>query len=190
MPFALAGEDCETVVIESQGIEHRIAFATDPIRQMPRPVIERRASLVKNGTRLTVLWPDSACSILDGAKRDFLQLADTFTWLNPHLSLSLNWNGDGVFSADATLADWTRWRPSAPTSAHWYNAESLQRLIGAEVAFAEDHGLSQRPVRDFIADFRGLSATAKTKAICDRLKARAPRSGTPACRSGRRRRQG
>jgi hypothetical protein len=45
----------------------------------------------------------------------------------------------------------------------------MQRLIGAEVAFAEDHDLSQRPVRDFIADFRGLSATAKTKAICDSL---------------------
>jgi hypothetical protein len=37
------------------------------------------------------------------------------------------------------------------------------------VAFAEDHGLPQRPVRDFIADFRGLSGTAKTKAICDSL---------------------
>ena len=74
-----------------------------------------------------------------------------------------------MFAAEPTLPDWTRWRPSAPTSAHWYNAETLQRLIGAEVAFAEDHGLSQRPVRDFIADFRGLSATAKTKAICDSL---------------------
>jgi DNA topoisomerase VI subunit B len=169
MPFALASRDCETVAIESQGVEHRIAFATDPIRQTPRPVIERRASLVKTGTRLTVLWPNSASSILDEAKRDFLQLAETFTWLNPHLSLTLTWNGDIVFEAEPTLPDWARWRPSAPTSAHWYNAETLQRLIGAEVAFAEDHGLSQRPVRDFIADFRGLSATAKTKAICDSL---------------------
>ena len=169
MPFALAREDCETVVIESQGVEHRIAFATDPIRQTPKPVIERRASLVKTGTRLTVLWPNSASSILDGAKRDFLQLAETFTWLNPHLSLALTWNGERVLSAASTSSDWTRWRPSAPTSAHWYNAETLQRLIGAEVAFAEDHGLPQRPVRDFIADFRGLSATAKTKAICDSL---------------------
>ena len=169
MPFALAREDCETVVIESQGVEHRIAFATDLIRQTPKPVIERRASLVKNGTRLTVLWPDSASSILDEAKRDFLQLADTFTWLNPHLSLALTWNGERVFSAESTLPNWTRWRPSAPTSAHWYNAETLYRLIAAEVAFAEDHRLSPRPVRDFIAEFRGLSATAKTKAICDSL---------------------
>ena len=56
MPFALTMEDCETVAIEARGVEHRIAFATDPIRQTPRPMIERRPSLVKNGTRLTVLW--------------------------------------------------------------------------------------------------------------------------------------
>ena len=60
MPFALTKKDCETVVIEARGVEHRIAFATDRIRQTPKPIIERRASLVKNGTRLTVLWPDSA----------------------------------------------------------------------------------------------------------------------------------
>jgi hypothetical protein len=44
-------------------------------------------------------------------------------------------------------------------------------VLGRELtgAFAEDHGLPQRPVRDFIADFRGLSGTAKTKAICDSL---------------------
>jgi DNA topoisomerase VI subunit B len=60
MPFALAREDCETVAIEARGVEHRIAFATDLIRQTPKPVIERRASPVKKGTRLTVLWPDSA----------------------------------------------------------------------------------------------------------------------------------
>jgi DNA topoisomerase VI subunit B len=169
MPFALTKEDCETAAIEARGVEHRNAFATDLIRQTPKPVIERRASLVKNGSRLTVLWPDSASSILDRARRDFLNLAETFTWLNPHLSLSLRWNDEEVFSAQPTSPSWTRWRPSAPTSAHWYNAETLQRLIGAEVAFAEDHGLPQRPVRDFIADFRGLSGTAKTKAICEAL---------------------
>ena len=100
MPYALAGEDCETMAIESRGVEHRISFATDRIRQTPRPVIERRPSLVKNGTRLTVLWPDSPRSNLDRAKRDFLQLADTFTWLNPHLSLFVTWDGERVFAAE------------------------------------------------------------------------------------------
>jgi hypothetical protein len=64
MPYALAGEDCKTVVIESRGVEHRISFASRV------PFLTREA---------------------------------------------------------------------------------------------------RRPVRDFIADFRGLSSTAKTKAICDGL---------------------
>ena len=89
-----------------------------------------------------------------------------------------------MFEAERTSPDWTRWRPSAPTSAHWYNAETLQRLIGAEVAYAEDHGLPQRPVRDFIADFRGLSSTAKTKAICDGLEPQPPLPGRRGDRSG------
>ena len=59
MPYALAGEDCETVLIESHGVEHRISFTTDPIRQTPRPVIVKRPSVVSFGTRVTVLWPNS-----------------------------------------------------------------------------------------------------------------------------------
>jgi DNA topoisomerase VI subunit B len=121
MPFALTGEGCETALIDSNGVLHRIAFGIDPIRQTPRPLIERRPSSVKNGTNLTVLWPDSASSILERAKPDFLRLAETFAWLNPHLSLSLTWNGDIVFQIGATLPDWSRWKPSALTSAHWYN---------------------------------------------------------------------
>jgi hypothetical protein len=33
--------------------------------------------LVKNGTRVTVHWPNSACSILATAEQRFLQMADT-----------------------------------------------------------------------------------------------------------------
>ena len=38
-------------------------------------------------------WPDSACSILDGAKARFLQIADQYAWLNPHLSITVDWFG-------------------------------------------------------------------------------------------------
>ena len=116
-----------------------------------------------------VLWPERLARLGPRAKRDFLQLAGTFTWLNPHLSLSVTWNGETLLEAERSSLDWSRWKPSALTSAHWYKPETLQRLIGAEVAFAEDHGHPQRPVRDFIADFRGLTANAKTKTVCDSL---------------------
>ena len=167
MPYALTGEACDTVVISSHGVERRISFAIDPIRQTPRPVIAESPSPISIGTQAMVLWPERACS-LDRAKRDFLQLAETFTWLNP-MSLSVTWNGETLLEAERSSLDWSRWKPSALTSAHWYNPETLQRLIGAEVAFAEDHGHPQRPVSDFIADFRGLTANAKTKTVCDSL---------------------
>jgi DNA topoisomerase VI subunit B len=60
MPYALDGRRGETL-LESRGLAHRIVFAADQVRQEPR--IERHtatAQIVKNGTSITVRWPDSA----------------------------------------------------------------------------------------------------------------------------------
>jgi hypothetical protein len=43
----------------------------------------------------------------------------------------------------------------------------LSRLIGAHIAHAEDHGRPCPTVREFVGEFRGLSASAKAKAITD-----------------------
>ena len=59
MGFALSGEHGETV-IESRGTAHRIFFAADRIRQEPRIVHTTTRSFIKNGTSVTVHWPDSA----------------------------------------------------------------------------------------------------------------------------------
>ena len=59
MGFALSGEHGETV-IESRGTAHRIVFAADRIRQEPRIVHTTTRSFIKNGTSVTVHWPDSA----------------------------------------------------------------------------------------------------------------------------------
>jgi DNA topoisomerase VI subunit B len=58
MPYVLNGKEGE-VLIESRGVEHTIRFTTDPVRQTP--VVSRAASpsAVKNGTRVTVCWPNS-----------------------------------------------------------------------------------------------------------------------------------
>jgi DNA topoisomerase VI subunit B len=87
MGFVLSGELGETV-IESRGTAHRIVFDADRIRQEPRILHTTTRSLIKNGTSITVRWPDSACSILNEARARFLQIADDFGWFNPHLSLS------------------------------------------------------------------------------------------------------
>jgi DNA topoisomerase VI subunit B len=94
MGFALDGERGETV-IESRGIAHEIAFSIDRIRQEPKIIRTREDSPVKTGTKITVAWPNSACSILDRARERFLQVAEDYTWINPSLSLTVEWNRDG-----------------------------------------------------------------------------------------------
>jgi DNA topoisomerase VI subunit B len=118
---------------------------------------------VKTGTTVKVWWPDSACSTLAEAKARFLQLADDFTWLNPHLSLSVEWFGHST-KVEATTPNWTKWLPSEPTSPHWYGTEEFERLVSAYVAHDQDRG-NDRSVRELVTEFRGLTGTAKQKKV-------------------------
>ena len=102
------------------------------------------------------------CSI--SAESGFKALAENYVWFNPHLTLRGAWDGADFVNVEATTPDWTKWRPSDPTSPHWYTEARLQRYLSAHVA--RDRLLGQdRPVREFIAEFRGLSGTQKQKAI-------------------------
>ena len=67
MPFVLDGSKGR-VTIEAHGIAHDIEMSVDQVRQEPRLTHTCTASLVKNGTRITLLWPDQASSILASAR--------------------------------------------------------------------------------------------------------------------------
>src|SRR4051812_47195285 len=164
MPFVLDGERGR-VEIETGGIRHGIEFRVDRIRQ--EPVITRTPALsdVKIGTLVRVLWPNSACSILTDAKPRFLQVASDYTWLNPHLVMRIDWFGE-PFEITATNAAWSKWKPSDPTSPHWYTPAHLERLIAGYVTHDKDRG-QDRTVREFVAEFRGLSGTSKQKAVLE-----------------------
>jgi DNA topoisomerase VI subunit B len=164
MPFVLDGKT-GTVEVDARGVRHEITFAVDPIRQQPVIRHERVTGLVKTGTRVTVRWPSSSSSILESASDRFLQIADDYTWLNPHLTLTAEWFGRST-RVEATTPSWPKWRPSDPTSAHWYQRKHLERLIAGYVAHDEDQG-RERTVREFVAEFRGLSGTAKQKKVLE-----------------------
>ena len=169
MGFALDGVNGMTLV-ESLGCAHRIVFEIDPVRREPRITHGTASSLVKTGTRITVRWPDSACSILEDAKPRFLQIAADFTWLNPHLSLFASWNGEACIMSEASDPGWgeKKWRACDPTSAHWYDADRFTRYIAAHIARDQDHG-QDHTVREFIAELRGLTGSVKQKAVLDEV---------------------
>jgi DNA topoisomerase VI subunit B len=139
MPFALDG-NVGRVVIEAHEVAHEIQFRVDQVRQQPKLTHTCSASPVSAGTRITVFWPSSPRLNLADARSRFLQIADDFTWINPHLTLKASWDGTEVVNVAATEPMWPKWRPSEPTSAHWYTPARLERLIAAYVGHDQDHG--------------------------------------------------
>ena len=97
------------------------------------------------------------------AKSHFLQIAFSYTALNPHLNLTLSVDGKQELCADMCEPGWGKWRPFDPTSPHWYDTARLKRLIAAYIA----NGKGGRPVREFLAEFAGLSGSAKQKSVLD-----------------------
>jgi hypothetical protein len=95
-------------------------------------------------------------------------MAEDYGWLNPHLSMSVTW--DRVLRSTHHLQsnpEWAKWRPSDPTSPHWYDEARLRRLMGAQISRDQDLGRVPRTVREFVSEFRGLSGTAKQKLVLE-----------------------
>lgn len=165
MPFVMDGSH-GLVTIEANGVAHTVHLRLDRIAQKPVVQIETAPSNVKTGTSVTVHWPDSACSNLIGAKARFLQTAQDYAWLNPHLAIRVSWYGQIVADLAAHQPAWPKWKPRDPTSPHWYGSEHLSRLIGAHLHHQNGDG-NGRTIREFVSTFRGLSGTGKQKAVTD-----------------------
>jgi len=162
-PFVANGEHGR-VEVEARGLHHTIDVTLDRIKQ--RPVIDRgqEKGLVKNGTFVKVWWPESSCSE-DDEFDDFYspptpqELVEGFAAFNPHATFRL---GDTTF--EPSNPGWRKWKPSDPTSPHWYSPETLRDLIAAYIDRERDGG-RVRTVREFVSEFRGLSSTAKQQEV-------------------------
>ena len=159
--------------IETRGIEHRIEFKVDHVNNEPKITHSTSPSPVNTGTRITIRWPvipdfEGGPTFLDYARGDFIRLAEGYVWFNPHLTLRGSWYGKEFINDAVTNPDWTKWRPGNPTSAHWYDQTRLQRYLAAHVA--RDRDLRRdRTVREFIAEFRGLSGTAVQRKVLEEV---------------------
>jgi hypothetical protein len=165
------GEDASgKTVIEAHGAAHHIAFAVDHIRQEPKIKHATKPSPVTCGTRITVrlpttrVWGDYEVDVIEDNKARFLELAASYAWLNPHLSIRVSWGGEVKIDAKASNPAWAKWLPSWPTSPHWYNVSRFRRYMAAHIA-----NRGNATVREFIGELRGLSSTAKQKAVLEEI---------------------
>ena len=162
IPYVLSGCERGEVTITSQGQRHRVSVTVDRIAQRPEIRHEVEDGVVRNGTEITLTWPDSACSELGEARDQILQMVSTYALLNPHATFT---GLDTEFTRTTTTC--AKWIASEPTSAHWYTADQLRGLMAAYISAERDGGRA-RTVREFVKEFRGLSATRKQKAILAR----------------------
>src|ERR1700687_2612001 len=84
---------------------------------------------------------------LDRVKGDFFSVASDYTWVNPHLKLTLAWDDDPPVTFQALDPKFEKWRPSDALIPHWYNVERLGRLMAARrrPAIAPSAGPLSRP---------------------------------------------
>jgi DNA topoisomerase VI subunit B len=150
-------------LIESRGLRHRIEFRVDHINNQPKIVHTTTPCARTVGTALTIEWPTSD-ELLRYAESRFKHLASSYVFFNPHLTLRGIWHGKKFVDIEATNPNWQKWGPRDPTSPHWYDEGRLQRYLAAHVARDRDLG-RDHTVREFVAEFRGLSGTAVQRKI-------------------------
>ena len=163
-------EAAGVTIIETRGVEHRIEFRVDHINNNePRIAHHPRHCLSPRKFKITVKWPmGEDGSLLDDTRDAFMRLVEATVWFNPHLTLRGTWNGKKFINIAATNPAWAKWGPRNPTSVHWYDETRLQRYLAAHVA--RDRDIKRhRTVREFIAEFRGLSGTAIQRKVLEEV---------------------
>jgi DNA topoisomerase VI subunit B len=164
------GSDADAVgvtLIETRGVKHRIEFRVDHINNQPKITHTTTSSSITAGAKIAIEWP-ATVEWLQWSAGKFKELAESYVWFNPHLTLRGIWYDVEFVNVSATNPNWEKWRPRNPTSPHWYNETRLQRYLAAHVARDRDLG-RHRTVREFIAEFRGLSGTAVQRKVLEEV---------------------
>jgi hypothetical protein len=164
MAYVVGGKIKGETWIEARGVKHRILFTVNQIKQEPVVDDVVTPSLVTTGTRVTLFWPANEAIDLNRIE----DLLTEFIWVNPHLTLVFRVGGKTRLNHAATNPDWSKYRACDATSAHWYSLEQIKRYAGALIARNQEQQRATRQkytVREFIAQFRGMSATDKQKRV-------------------------
>ena len=149
------------VIIDTAAARSVVTVTYDPIAQEPHLERTVEAQTVKSGTSITVEWTEEASLLSTENVGRFYGLVEAFSAVNPHATFEIRVNDDAETFA-ARDPSWSKWHVTRPTPAHWYNADQLRTLIAASLSTAPD-----LTVRQFVAQFAGLSGTAKQKAVTE-----------------------
>jgi DNA topoisomerase VI subunit B len=171
LPHALGSQ--VPLLIEACGVRHQIRAGVDPAGEV-RIDHATEAIPTRAGTRITLQVPATRQGV------NAARWARRFALFNPHASVKIHEDLDPSERAnsDPTAVDdfyqplaifpalWRKWVPTDPTSPWWYDWESMRRLVFLHIAQQRQDATRDLLLRDFVRQFRGLTATAKAAAVC------------------------
>jgi DNA topoisomerase VI subunit B len=166
------------VTIASQQVRHQIHAAIDPAGHV-RIGHDTDFCSIELGTRVAVVLPNA------GQTLDPVLWARGFSLFNPHALVNITSSvasasdnehaynhlpetDDSYHPTAGFPGSWRKFLPTDLTSPHWYDRDAFQRLVFSHIA-VERQGGADRLLRDFVREFRGLSGSAKAKAVCAHL---------------------
>ena len=170
IPHAMGGQ--APVVIEARGVRHEVRAWLDLANELHVTHDEGRSAR-RDGTRVSVSIP------AEHQDYDPIWWASAISIFNPHALVKIQVSepadnharrGRAKFKEIyKPLVDypgkWTKWLPSDPIPAHWYDEESVRRLIFLYIGKSRRDGIRDLPLGEFVRQFRGLTSTAKAREI-------------------------
>lgn len=159
-PFVAHGGEPIAIVVDTPVQRHAIHVGYDAIRQTPTITCTQEPPTVKIGTSVMVPYPALASLLAEGGDREFLRIFSAFAAANPHATL--RWRiGAEQGEHTATTPDWRKWSVTKPTPVQWYTPDQFSAYIAAHLA----NGHEALTLRQFVAQFAGLSSTIKQKDV-------------------------
>lgn len=173
IPTALGGD--QPVIIESMGVRHSIHMNIDMANELKTIYSHKVDESICTGTTISVSIPSAGQAVLDPDK-----WGRAYSLVNPHALVRVQ-HGHlaGEPDEEVELAEVGLYKPRTdrldkptpadPTSPHWYDEEALAKLIAAHNRKFKAGGYN-KPVGEFIREFKGLSGSAKASAVARQLR--------------------
>jgi DNA topoisomerase VI subunit B len=169
IPYALGSR--EPLVVEAQGICHRIKPWVDPAGAVHFDYTSAEMLLQADGTTVSLEMPSGGVVDEDNyLAQDFdpLHWVRSFAAFNPHATVSYQAKSDGSEEAEIYKSTHEgplkKYVPSQPTSPHRYRTESLKVLVFSHIGHARKGG-RHLPLGEFVRQFQGLTSTAKARSV-------------------------
>src|SRR5215212_2394571 len=173
IPYSLGSR--EPLVVETQGVSHRIRPWVDPAGAVHFDYTSAEMVLESPGTTVSLEMPSGRMVDADNYLTqafDALHWARSFAAFNPHATLSYQGKDGSVEYAEIYKSThegpFKKYVPSQPTSPHWYSSESLKVLVFSHIGHAEKGG-RDLPLGEFVRQFQGLTATAKARTVVKQM---------------------